>query len=270
MKRLIEKTFGASGGGPPRLIRGQEVRRSRRRSIYVILNLFQDLNNSRTRGRVVEKTLHAYPSLKSKAAFTLAEVLITLGIIGVVASLTMPAMMQSYQKRTATVRLQKFYSIMSQAVSKWENDNGYLPEDVNIGFAELDHNSNKVMQWWIQNLGKEVKTVSSYKNGSDVCYGLADGSGFCVIVNRTAMHFIFCPEAKGCSDKYEEVNSVVDGKNSFLFSIEGGKFISSYKGFHTYTRDELLDDCKISFHKHACTRLIEVDGWQIKDDYPWR
>lgn len=35
----------------------------------------------------------------SKKGFTLAEVLITLGIIGVVAALTMPSIIANYQKR---------------------------------------------------------------------------------------------------------------------------------------------------------------------------
>ena len=36
---------------------------------------------------------------KNKKGFTLAEVLITLGIIGVVAALTMPALINSYEKK---------------------------------------------------------------------------------------------------------------------------------------------------------------------------
>ena len=35
-----------------------------------------------------------------KAGFTLAEVLITLGIIGVVAAMTIPTLMTAYQKKT--------------------------------------------------------------------------------------------------------------------------------------------------------------------------
>lgn len=34
-----------------------------------------------------------------KRGFTLAEVLITLGIIGVVSSMTMPVLVQNYQKK---------------------------------------------------------------------------------------------------------------------------------------------------------------------------
>ena len=48
-------------------------------------------------------------------AFTLAEVLITLGIIGVVAAMTMPVLIQNHQEKVTVTRLKKAYSILSQA-----------------------------------------------------------------------------------------------------------------------------------------------------------
>ena len=42
-----------------------------------------------------------------RAAFTLAEVLITLGIIGVVAALTIPTLIANYKKKQAISKLQK-------------------------------------------------------------------------------------------------------------------------------------------------------------------
>ena len=59
-----------------------------------------------------------------KKAFTLAEVLITLGIIGVVAAMTLPTLIQNQQKRSLEVATQKFYSTMSQAVKKYMADEG--------------------------------------------------------------------------------------------------------------------------------------------------
>lgn len=59
-----------------------------------------------------------------KKAFTLAEVLITLGIIGVVAALTLPSVVQNYQKRSLEVATQKFYSVMSQAIKQYMADEG--------------------------------------------------------------------------------------------------------------------------------------------------
>lgn len=51
-----------------------------------------------------------------RKGFTLAEVLITLGIIGIVASMTLPALTAKYRKRVIETRLKKFYTVMTQAI----------------------------------------------------------------------------------------------------------------------------------------------------------
>ena len=55
--------------------------------------------------------------------FTLAEVLITLGIIGVVAALTMPMLIGHFEKITTATKLKKFYSVMAQATDKAMSEN---------------------------------------------------------------------------------------------------------------------------------------------------
>lgn len=57
-------------------------------------------------------------------SFTMAEVLITLGIIGIVAAMTLPALIQKYQKQETSARLKKFYTTMNQAIMMSEIDNG--------------------------------------------------------------------------------------------------------------------------------------------------
>ena len=60
----------------------------------------------------------AEPQHHTKArsnAFTLAEVLITLGIIGIVAAMTIPTLIQNYQKRAYVAGLQKAYAQLAQA-----------------------------------------------------------------------------------------------------------------------------------------------------------
>ena len=49
--------------------------------------------------------------MKKRFGFTLAEVLITLGIIGVVAAMTMPILYTNIQKKTTVAKLQKAISI---------------------------------------------------------------------------------------------------------------------------------------------------------------
>lgn len=51
-----------------------------------------------------------------KFGFTLAEVLITLGIIGVVAAMTMPTLLTKINEKIMVNKLKKFYSTMAQAV----------------------------------------------------------------------------------------------------------------------------------------------------------
>jgi len=62
-----------------------------------------------------------------KAAFTLAEVLITLGIIGVVAAMTIPTLISNYQKRAWTAQLQKSYAMLNQGFRRMlADDNASL------------------------------------------------------------------------------------------------------------------------------------------------
>lgn len=52
-----------------------------------------------------------------KAAFTLAEVLITLGIIGIVAALTIPTLIQKYKEKVTVNKVLSAYSLLSNAYS---------------------------------------------------------------------------------------------------------------------------------------------------------
>ncbi len=65
---------------------------------------------------------------RRKTAFTLAEVLITLGIIGVVAAMTLPSLIQKHQERVTVNKVKKFYSVISQAQLLAIKDHGYLDE----------------------------------------------------------------------------------------------------------------------------------------------
>ena len=65
--------------------------------------------------------LHHY---RNKKAFTLAEVLITLGIIGVVVAMTMPTLIANHREKESVVRLKKAYSTLSNAYIGVLNDYG--------------------------------------------------------------------------------------------------------------------------------------------------
>ena len=60
---------------------------------------------------------------RKRVAFTLAEVLITLGIIGVVASLTLPSIVAHYKEKVLVTQVQKAYSEMQNALKMYSAQN---------------------------------------------------------------------------------------------------------------------------------------------------
>ena len=60
--------------------------------------------------------------MKKIFGFTLAEVLITLGIIGVVAAITIPGLMTAYKAHQLRTQYLKAYSIVQQLIRRIEND----------------------------------------------------------------------------------------------------------------------------------------------------
>ena len=76
-----------------------------------------------------------HPSLltSSKYAFTLAEVLITLGIIGVVAAMTMPTLMNDKQNKELQTQFKKTYTELNQVARMFYNDNGISVSEYTAG-----------------------------------------------------------------------------------------------------------------------------------------
>ena len=61
---------------------------------------------------------------KTKKAFTLAEVLITLAIIGVIAAISVPSLIQKTNQAELITAWKKDFATISQAMSKYNFDNG--------------------------------------------------------------------------------------------------------------------------------------------------
>lgn len=78
-----------------------------------------------------------------KKAFTLAEILITLGIIGVVAALTMPSLMANYKKSVAKNQFKKTYSTLTNAFNQTVQD---LGESVNC--SNQSYTSEACKELW--------------------------------------------------------------------------------------------------------------------------
>ena len=66
-----------------------------------------------------------------RVAFTLAEVLITLGIIGVVAAMTLPSLVANYKEKEVITKAKKDYSIITQAFRLAQAEEG-VPGDNSI------------------------------------------------------------------------------------------------------------------------------------------
>ena len=83
----------------------------------------------------LEKELLPKKSLKQKA-FTLAETLITLSIIGVVAAITIPNLTHDSKNREHVARLKKAYTVISNAVQMIPATAGCGDDYVCSGFVE--------------------------------------------------------------------------------------------------------------------------------------
>ena len=70
-------------------------------------------------------------NLSSTLAFTLAEVLITLGIIGVVAALTLPVVISKYREKVFMTKLQKHVALMETVLSNIYNETGSIADTYN-------------------------------------------------------------------------------------------------------------------------------------------
>lgn len=67
-----------------------------------------------------QKTAKVMQSITTRYGFTLAEVLITLGIIGIVAAMTMPVLINNYRATKLRTQFNKNYSLIAQVFKRME------------------------------------------------------------------------------------------------------------------------------------------------------
>ena len=77
------------------------------------------------------------PSAIKKKAFTLAEVLITLAIIGVVASITIPSVIVNTQQNEFKTGLKKAVSVLNQAITMTQALDGVSPYDISMSTFDV-------------------------------------------------------------------------------------------------------------------------------------
>ena len=105
------------------------------------------------------------PFLDSSRGFTLAEVLVTLGIIGVVSAMTVPTLMQNYQRKSYVTQLHKIYNQLSQATLQYVTDKNAI----NLQEAGLN-NANEIDAF----MKKYFKIVQDCSNDISACAASSD------------------------------------------------------------------------------------------------
>ncbi|MBR1753206.1 prepilin-type N-terminal cleavage/methylation domain-containing protein [bacterium] len=116
--------------------------------------------------------------------FTLAEVLITLGIIGVVAALTIPTLMQNLDRRDRIAKVKAAYSQLSQAVAMARIEHGDLDKWYNVTNGDVFTDATEYTKYgltaahWVgyKYLLDQFKTVKVCPNNSCLPGDLGTGA----------------------------------------------------------------------------------------------
>ncbi len=82
-------------------------------------------------------------------AFTLAETLITLGIIGIIAAITIPTIITKYKIYVTASKLNKFYNLISNAYLRAKKDNGDIDTWNLISHEESTELENDILYYLI-------------------------------------------------------------------------------------------------------------------------
>ncbi len=147
----------------PELVSGAHklLKRRGQSSVYKMLKQVQhDINFlKRTYSHI---NLFSYSPHK-KAAFTLAEVLITLGIIGIVAAMTMPTLIANYKNKVLVNQAKNSYSLLSNALMLSKSRNGY---DSYGDLFNSAHTNDEI----IDILSKDLKMVKICKENQGGCW----------------------------------------------------------------------------------------------------
>ena len=233
-------------------------------------------------------------------AFTMAEVLITLGILGVVIAMTLPALIGHYQKKVTVEKLKTIYSKLSEVIKISETDNGVVnswdytlssDEFVKIYLAPYIKNFKINNSVW--NFRSLNKATWNGEEGNRNTTGFAKFS----LVNGTLVAVKTSKTDNGTSIIiYADTNGLtgpnVIGHDIFRMSItktygftlgadrsdentQWSQNSETHKN-RSYLLSADYGTCNLNapdqFGYNAgdgCSLLIILDGWKISDDYPW-
>ena len=231
-----------------------------------------------------------------KRGFTLAEVLITLAVIGIVAALTIPALISNYQKKVTVSKLQEAYGIFANAVKMAEVEHGDVSTWTFSEFATRAEGN----QYFFDNFLKPYIKVQEVCNPSSIaCWktsiSLSGKSGYLVpssdqfsfTINNGMTAYFWITHPLSNIQIWVNINGknnkAVLGKDIFGFRLVIDKELSGlpYNGFFILGED-LDTDTLINDEQYGCSKnidtiysgrycgaLIKRDGWKIPETYPW-
>ena len=212
---------------------------------------------------------------KKLLAFTLAEVMLTMTIVGVVAALTIPTLHYQRVKKEYSAKLKNFYSKINNAVLDMEMDKGSF-RDMQIPAQGQGY------RWYMDNIdpyvghefADDTEHVVYYKDGSKL---FQFQSGGCLDVqydvngdkapNRLGydrQYFLFCFTQAG-RQQYFGNNDIFFGTYGGSSGQDGGREDLVAAGV---SRDVMINECRTAAYK--CGRLLQNDQWEFKSDYPYK
>ena len=207
----------------------------------------------------------------------MAEVLITLGVIGIVAAMTIPTVMNRYQQKVTETRLMKFYSVMNNAIALSEIDNGYKTtwnfknEFCSTGYEEkcITYNFDKFYKPYLKILSYEF--VEHFAGDVDVNTGepvnalivyMPDGSA--AAFKWLAKDLSFYPVATNS----KKVNAI-QNKDFFFFGFYPNGTTSP--ATNKYYKDKgimpyIQNGWDGTEENAPCLRKTQLNGWKFPDD----
>ncbi len=220
--------------------------------------------------------------MKKYIGFTLAETLITLGIIGVVAAMTMPILIGNYQKQTTVNKIKKFYTNINQVMQMAIADNG---EYSAWSYETSEEFYNKYVKPYIKNVDKtdSIHMYGDFSNG--IRFVFSDGTQAIFAKNSYFLNgdnfntntpvFVFYPKAQKHSSAYSSYLKNPT-RERFYFVIRNTGTVAPPNMYKT--RQQNIQDCKLTRKVNneqtkngniECATVIYKDGWKIEKDYPW-
>lgn len=217
-----------------------------------------------------------------KRGFTLAEVLITLGIIGIVAALTIPILISNYQEKQTVTRVKEAYTLLNSAVQMAVVEHGPINTWLTGSITddgELNYRTFSPMLF--EKIIPYLKTVFTC-TGLLECrpyaytYGNLTGKAAPMwILNYTGAKllngtYIQIQSTGSCTSQYEIQNACgtirIDvngpnppnqtGRDIFLFAINNEGYVLPYK--FNPQRCNLTDSLYVN--GNACTEWVILKG----------